>query len=188
MKKKLKLLIRVYLLSIIVIACCGDYGKYNYEVDQLEVYEAALVNDTMAVVMDLSGSDYNLAQSVLEILSLTTSKAYAISCPSDEFSLLSKIEGIRITSSADFSEDEPAGTNLEKHFKFGDWNGIYVYSSFEEVKDNYQNAISDWSGFIMDGLLVDKPTKDSIHTFTYNVYLVNDTLTATGQEKVFFGN
>lgn len=173
MKQKLKIILSIYAVFQIVLACrCPEPTYYNWEVKSFSselYYDHAdsttwvhLIGDS--IVTELISTDF-LSQ-------FGPNKAYATSkCETEKFYLQTKFNDFSIKSSVDFNTNEPAGSELKHHFKFKYPCCNEIDESFENIANRYYNKEVSFYGIELYAELLEYPTNTGEHTFTCTLYL-----------------
>jgi hypothetical protein len=190
MKRKLKTLIQTYIVLQIVIACeCPPITSYNWEIVQISIRQFPAYNFPLEVYMDVSDSETELSMSnILGEFGSTKANAMMQKCMTEEFLLQTRFKGISITSQSKFSESELIGSELSHHFVFRENSNDTVYSEFEEIMNLKFNKAMFYRDFGFHGQLLNAPTVDSVHVFTYKFYLENGDSLVTVAEPFTFSN
>ncbi len=169
MKKKLKLIVGIYVLFNAIVACCPEPLNHVWTIKDFTVNEEIYHYDrplsfTFNPVREISSSSSLLAQ-------LGPSKTYALSCEEDQYTLATKFTGISIISDSTFSETEPAGTELKQHFNFFDGRRSKSADNFEEIMNLHFGNTYRSSEFYFRANLIDNPPSGLLQNFTFTFFV-----------------
>ena len=184
------------LLFVFGVPSCNDCGDdaitFNYS---FKGYEPLVVEENLqgnwtakqdTNKVNIESFRFNL-KPILE-LKITTVKKWnnnfsltntAFACsPEDKISFDKNLLDFKITSSADFSEQFKAGSNLNSLFKIFESG----YSDIDLLLNNNKNQLLLESGLYT---LKTKPEKELTHTFTFTVKLSDATYVFTSNKIKF---
>lgn len=173
MKQKLKILLSVYAVFQLVLACrCPDPTYYEWEVESMICWINYDYSDSTVHVNIRSDSTSSqlIGKSFLDDFGPT--KAIATSpCRNERFYLKTLFDGISIKSNSTFSISEPAGTELKDKFNFDYSCCSDSVVTFEEVMNDMYNEEWYYNNLNFNARLIQLPSIDSLHTFTFTFYL-----------------
>ena len=173
MKQKLKILLSVYAVFQLVLACrCPDPRYYEWEVESMICWINYDYSDSTVHVNIRSDSTSSqlIGKSFLDDFGPT--KAIATSpCRNERFYLKTLFDGISIKSNSTFSISEPAGTELKDKINFDYSCCSDSVVTFEEVMNDMYNEEWYYNNLNFNARLIQLPSIDSLHTFTFTFYL-----------------
>ena len=166
MKQKLKILLSVYAVFQIVLACrCPDPTHYEWEIESMQCFMNIDYSDSTVHVIIESDSTSTELIGMGFLDGFGPNKAMAFTkCETERFYLKTLFEGISIKSNGAFSPLEPAGTELKDKFDFGYSCCSDSTINFEEIMNRSYNKDRSFQNLGFEGTLSQNPTSDSLHT------------------------
>lgn len=187
MKTKLKIIAGIYCLITAAVACeCPEPTYYSWEITEFYAFQSFnLERDKMRLELMSHGDEINEKTSLSYYLSeFGPMRAHATpKCYSEYYFLETEFTGISIKSNADFSIDEPAGTELKSYFKFVP---TAEDGGFTEIMNRNLDRRTPYLDLTFQGELSEFPSKASKHIFTYTMYLANGDSLVTVADPIIF--